>query len=70
MLRGHSVARSESELESAMNERNPKVDSVLRKATQWQEEFEQLRTIALDCGLTEELKWISPVTCLRTTTLF
>ncbi len=43
-----------------MNERNPKVDSILRKATQWQEEFEELRTIALDCGLTEELKWYQP----------
>lgn len=43
-----------------MNERNPKVDSVLRKATQWLEEFEELRTIALDCGLTEELKWYQP----------
>ncbi len=43
-----------------MSERNPKVDSVLRKATQWREEFDQLRTIALDCGLTEELKWYQP----------
>lgn len=36
---------------------NPKVDEVLRKATQWQAEFQKLRSIVLDCPLTEELKW-------------
>jgi uncharacterized protein YdeI (YjbR/CyaY-like superfamily) len=39
---------------------NPKVDSYFRKAKKWQEEFEKLRTIVLDCGLTEELKWGCP----------
>src|SRR5437660_10778310 len=39
---------------------NPKVDEYLRKAKKWQEEFEKLRTIVLDCGLTEELKWGCP----------
>jgi uncharacterized protein YdeI (YjbR/CyaY-like superfamily) len=39
---------------------NPKVDSVLRKATEWREEFEILRSIVLDCGLVEELKWYQP----------
>jgi uncharacterized protein YdeI (YjbR/CyaY-like superfamily) len=39
---------------------NPKVDFFFDKATQWQEEFRQLRTIVLDCGLTEELKWGVP----------
>jgi uncharacterized protein YdeI (YjbR/CyaY-like superfamily) len=34
-----------------------KVDVFLRKAKKWQKEFEKLRTIVLDCGLTEELKW-------------
>ena len=43
-----------------MNKRNPKVDAVLRKASKWQEEFETLRTIVLDCGLAEELKWYQP----------
>jgi uncharacterized protein YdeI (YjbR/CyaY-like superfamily) len=44
-----------------MNERmNPKVDFFFNNAKQWQEEFEQLRTIVLDCGLTEELKWGVP----------
>jgi len=39
---------------------NPKVDLFLSKATRWQEEFQKLRTIALDCQLTEELKWGVP----------
>ena len=39
---------------------NPKVDVLLSKAKKWQEEFEKLRTIILDCQLTEELKWGSP----------
>lgn len=40
--------------------RNPKVDSLLGRAKQWREEFEALRNIALDCDLTEELKWGQP----------
>jgi uncharacterized protein YdeI (YjbR/CyaY-like superfamily) len=36
---------------------NPKVDRVVNKAKKWREEFEKLRTIVLDCGLAEELKW-------------
>jgi uncharacterized protein YdeI (YjbR/CyaY-like superfamily) len=39
---------------------NPKVDFFFNKAGQWQEAFEQLRTIVLDCGLDEELKWGVP----------
>ena len=39
---------------------NPKVDGFLTKAKKWQEEFEKLRMIVLDCGLTEELKWGKP----------
>ena len=39
---------------------NPKVDEYLRKAKKWKEEFEKLRRISLDCGLTEELKWGKP----------
>jgi len=39
---------------------NPKVDWYFVKAEQWQEEIKHLRTIALDCGLTEELKWGCP----------
>ena len=43
-----------------MNRTNPKVDHVLLGAGRWREEFEALRTIVLDCGLTEELKWYQP----------
>src|SRR5688572_18712395 len=39
---------------------NPKVDWFFSKATKWQKEFEKLRTIILECGLTEELKWGCP----------
>jgi uncharacterized protein YdeI (YjbR/CyaY-like superfamily) len=39
---------------------NPKVDFFFVKAQKWQEEFEKLRMIILDCGLTEELKWGVP----------
>lgn len=39
---------------------NPKVDFYFRKADEWQKELERLRTIVLDCGLTEELKWGVP----------
>lgn len=43
-----------------MNRTNPKVDAYLRKTKTWREEFEKLRLIILDCGLTEELKWGAP----------
>jgi uncharacterized protein YdeI (YjbR/CyaY-like superfamily) len=39
---------------------NPKVDFFFNKAEEWQEEYEKLRMIVLDCGLTEELKWGCP----------
>jgi len=36
---------------------NPKVDFFFDEPSKWQKEYEQLRKIILDCGLTEELKW-------------
>src|SRR5205814_7179531 len=39
---------------------NPEVDFYFDKEKKWQKEIEQLRTIILDCGLTEELKWGCP----------
>jgi uncharacterized protein YdeI (YjbR/CyaY-like superfamily) len=36
------------------------VDTFLSKSKKWQEEFEKLRRIILDCQLTEELKWGVP----------
>jgi uncharacterized protein YdeI (YjbR/CyaY-like superfamily) len=43
-----------------MNKMNPKVDFYFIKEKKWQEELERLRTISLDCGLSEELKWGVP----------
>ena len=43
-----------------MNTMNPKVDWFFTKDTQWQKEYEKLRTIILNCGLMEELKWGCP----------
>ena len=40
--------------------KNPKVDAFLRNAETWRAEFEALRAIVLDCGLSEELKWGQP----------
>jgi len=39
---------------------NSKVDWFFDKETKWQEAYAELRTIVLDCGLTEELKWGCP----------
>ena len=39
---------------------NPKVDWFFDKDSKWQKEYKKLRTIVLDCGLTEELKWGCP----------
>ena len=39
---------------------NPKVDAFLGRAQKWPKEMKKLRAIALDCGLTEEIKWGKP----------
>ncbi len=39
---------------------NPKVDFYFSKDNKWQKELKQLRDIALDCSLMEELKWGCP----------
>jgi uncharacterized protein YdeI (YjbR/CyaY-like superfamily) len=39
---------------------NPGVDRFLAKAGTWQEELRKLRSICLECRLTEELKWGKP----------
>jgi uncharacterized protein YdeI (YjbR/CyaY-like superfamily) len=39
---------------------NPEVDAFLSSTEKWRREFEKLRMIILDCGLTEELKWGKP----------
>ena len=44
---------------------NPKIDKFLSKTKKWQKEFEKLRTIVLECGLTEEFKWMHPCYTFR-----
>src|SRR5436190_22159766 len=44
---------------------NPKVNFFFDKGKKWHKEFEKLRTIVLDCGLTEELKWGCPCYTLQ-----
>ena len=39
---------------------NPKVDAFLSNAKKWQKELEIIRSIVLECGLDEELKWRQP----------
>lgn len=39
---------------------NTKVDEYITDAKKWQAEIIQLRTLLLDCGLTEEFKWRNP----------
>ena len=48
---------------------NPKVDWFFDKAQKWQKEFEKLRTIILDCGLIEELKWGQPCYTFQNTNI-
>lgn len=44
---------------------NPKVDFYFNKNNKWQKEIALLRTIVLDCGLSEELKWGCPCYTLQ-----
>lgn len=39
---------------------NPKVDFYFDQANKWQDSIAQLRSLVLDCGLNEELKWGCP----------
>ncbi len=48
-----------------MSNINPKVNFYFIKAKKWQVEMEQLRIIALSCGLNEELKWGCPCYTLQ-----
>jgi len=49
---------------------NPKVDFYFIKNKKWPEEVKLLRSIALDSGLTEELKWGCPCYTLNETNIF
>lgn len=39
---------------------NPKVDEFISKSKKWRKEYEKLRNIVLNCGLTEDFKWMHP----------
>lgn len=43
-----------------MSTPNPKVDAFLNRLKAWRGEIQKLRSILLDCGLDEELKWGKP----------
>lgn len=38
----------------------PTVEELISKSKNWKEELTKLRSIILDCGLTEEVKWYQP----------
>lgn len=42
-----------------------KADWFFAKNAKWQEEYSELRTLVLDCGLTEQLKWGCPCYTLQ-----
>ena len=44
---------------------NPKVDFFFEKDSKWKQEYETLRNIVLECGLSEELKWGEPCYTLQ-----
>lgn len=43
-----------------MSTRNPRVDAFVSRAKTWRGEIQKLRSILLDCGLDEDLKWGKP----------
>lgn len=53
----------------AKSNTNAKVDFFFDEAAKWQDEFEKLRTIALSCGLNEELKWGQPCYMFQNTNI-
>ena len=46
-----------------MSAQDPRVDAFVSRAKAWRGEMQKLRSILLDCGLDEELKWGKP--CFR-----
>ncbi len=43
-----------------MSTQDPRVDAFVNRAKTWQGEIRKLRSILLDCGLDEDLKWGKP----------
>jgi len=50
----------EAMLPRVMSSANPKVDAFVSRAKTWQGEIQKIRSILLDCGLDEDLKWGKP----------
>ena len=48
---------------------NPKVDFFFEKDSKWQSAYQKLRSIVLDCGLDEELKWGQPCYTFQNTNI-
>lgn len=48
------------EPENVVSDASSKVDAFVKRAKAWQEEIQALRSILLDCGLDEDLKWGKP----------
>jgi uncharacterized protein YdeI (YjbR/CyaY-like superfamily) len=44
----------------SMNTRNPKVDAFVSRSKTWRGEIQKVRSILLDCGLDEDIKWGKP----------
>ena len=44
----------------SMSTQNPRVDAFVNRAKTWRGEIQKLRSILLDCGLDEDLKWGKP----------
>jgi uncharacterized protein YdeI (YjbR/CyaY-like superfamily) len=53
-----------------MNAPNPKVNWFFEKDGPWRSSFAELRELALDSGLTEELKWGHPCYTLKGRNVF
>jgi len=47
-------------IQEPMTTRRPEVDAFVSRAKAWRGEIQKLRSILLDCGLDEELKWGKP----------
>lgn len=43
-----------------MSSTSPQVDAYVQNATTWQDELHELRSIVLECQLTEDFKWRAP----------
>jgi len=55
-----AARRVGSDPPTAMTTPNPKVDAFVSRAKTWRGEIQKLRSILLECGLDEDLKWGKP----------